>query len=124
MKYITAPEFKNLVAGDFTARLTQAKLVTKADFDAKLKDNSDRIPSNKTRHLLVENELKKLKTFDLSYLKGKCSFEEDGTENYLVFQPMQSYFKKAAGVGSGNYIYIWKSRGLSDKRISSITTSN
>ena len=29
-----------------------------------------------------------------------------------------------AGVGSGNYIYFWKSKGLSDERINSITTSN
>ena len=27
-----------------------------------------------------------------------------------------------AGLGSGNYIYYWKSKGLSDKRINSIKT--
>ena len=43
--------------------------------------------SNKTKHLLVENELKKLKTFDLGYFKGKGHFE-DGTQNYLIFQAM------------------------------------
>ena len=37
---------------------------------------------------------------------------------------MQKYFKRIAGVGSGNYIYFWKSKGLSDERINSITTSN
>ena len=37
---------------------------------------------------------------------------------------MHRYFKKVAGVGSGNYIYFWKSKGLSDKRINSITVSN
>ena len=31
---------------------------------------------------------------------------------------------KVAGVCSGNYIYLWKSKGLSDERINSITTSN
>ena len=36
---------------------------------------------------------------------------------------MQRYFKRIAGVGSGNYIYFWKSKGLSDERINSITTS-
>ena len=30
-KYITPPEFNNLAAGVFTARLAQANLVTKAD---------------------------------------------------------------------------------------------
>ena len=53
-----------------------------------------KIKSNKTKRLLVENELKKLQTFDLSYLKGKNYSEEDGTRNYFVFQPMNKYFKK------------------------------
>ena len=38
-----------------------SSLVTKADFDAKLKGISDRLTSNKSKHLLVENELQKLK---------------------------------------------------------------
>ena len=33
-------------------------LITKTDFDAKLQSLSKRITSNKTKHLLVENELK------------------------------------------------------------------
>ena len=44
--------------------------------------------------MLVENDLKKLKTFDSSYFIGKSHFEEDGIQNYLVFQPMYRYFKK------------------------------
>ena len=43
---------------------------------------------NQSKHLLVENKLKKLKTFDSSYFVGKSHFEEDGTQNYLVFQPI------------------------------------
>ena len=39
-------------------------------------------------------------------------------------QPIYRYFKRIAGVGNGNYISYWKSRGLSDKRINSIKTSN
>ena len=30
---------------------------------------------------------------------------------------MYRYFKKLASVGNGNYIYFWKSRGLSDENI-------
>ena len=37
-KYITTPEFNNLAAGVFTARLTRANLLTKTDFDAKLQN--------------------------------------------------------------------------------------
>ena len=29
----------------------------------------------------LENELKKLKTFDSSYFRSKSHFEEDGTQN-------------------------------------------
>ena len=46
-------------------------LVTKTDFDAKLKAISDRVTKNKSKHLVVKNELKKSKTFDLSYFWGK-----------------------------------------------------
>ena len=35
-KYITTPEFNILAADVFNARLTQANLITKTDFDAKL----------------------------------------------------------------------------------------
>ena len=58
-KYITTPEFNNLAARVFTARVAQANLVTKTDFDTRLQDISKRITSNKSKHLLVENELKK-----------------------------------------------------------------
>ena len=38
--------------------------------------------------MIVKNELKKLKTFDSSYFRVKNYFEEDGAQNYLVFQAM------------------------------------
>ena len=37
---------------------------------------------------------------------------------------MYRYFKRIAGVGNGNYIYYWQSKGLSDEKINSIKTSN
>ena len=118
-KYITTPEF-NTLAAVFNTRLTQANLITKTNFDAKLSRFNRKITPNKSKHLLVENELKKLKIFDLSYFIGKSHFKEDGTENYLVFQPMHRYFKMIAGVSTGNYIYFWKSKGLSDEKINTI----
>ena len=44
--------------------------------------------SNKTKFLLVENELKKLQPFHSIYFRGKSNFEEDNTQNYLVVQSM------------------------------------
>ena len=61
-KHITTPEFNSLATGIFTVILAQADLVTtKTDFEIKLQSVSKRITSNKKKHLLVENELKKTK---------------------------------------------------------------
>ena len=60
--------------------------MTKTDFDAKLSSPNRKITKNKTDHLIVKNELNKLKTFDSDYFIGKSHFEEDGVKNYLVFQ--------------------------------------
>ena len=40
-----------------------------------------------------------------------------------MFQPINRYCKRIIGVGNGEYIYFWKSKGLSDKRINSIIAS-
>ena len=71
--------------------------------------------------MLVENELNKIETFDLSYFIDKCHFEEDGTQNYLVFQQLNRYFKIAANT---KYISSWQSKGLSEKTIKPPTTSD
>ena len=123
-RYITTPEFNTLAANVFNTRIAQANQIKKADFDAKLSSLNKKITTNKSKHLIVENELKKLKTFDSSYFIGKSHFEEDGTQNYLVFQPMYRYFEWIAGAGNGNYIYYWQSKGLPDERIDSIKTAN
>ena len=81
-KYITTPEFNNLTAEFFTARLVQADLVTKTDFDSKLQDVSKGITSIKSKHLLLKNELKKRQKSDSSYFRGKSHFDKDGTQNY------------------------------------------
>ena len=82
------PEFNTLAASVLNARLVQANLLTKTDFDAKLSSLNRIVTWNKCKHLLVEKELKNLKTFDSSYFIGKSHFEEDGSQSYLVFQPM------------------------------------
>ena len=67
--------------------------MTKTDFDARLSSLNRKVTSNKTKHVLVENELKKLKALDLSYFIGKSHFKEDDVKNYLVFEPLNKYFK-------------------------------
>ena len=83
-----------------------------------------KITQNKTKHLLVENELNKLKTFDSGYFIGKSHFEEDGTQNYLVFQLMYRYFKVFSFTQYLEYVSEWKSEGLSNESIKAFSTSD
>ena len=111
-KYIDTSEFNKWAADVFNARIAQASLVTKRDLDTKLSNLNRKITSNKTDNLLVQNEWNKLKTFDWSYFIGKNYFEEDDTQNYLVFQLISRYFKM-----NWKYILSWKYKGLSNKTI-------
>ena len=70
-----------------------SNLVKKTDYDAKVEEVENKminlnrkIVPNKTKDISIENELKKLKTFDLSYFRGKNYFDEDGNQNYYIFQ--------------------------------------
>ena len=82
-----------------------------------------KITSNKSKHLL-ENQLKRLKTFDPSYFIGKSHFEDDNTQNYLVFQQMHRYFNQISGVGSDNHIYSSKTKALSNENIGATATKD
>ena len=68
-KCITTPEFNELIAEKFAARLAQANLpsknnianfVKKTEFDDKLKNLNKTITSNKTKHVRIKNELNEL----------------------------------------------------------------
>ena len=75
----------------------------------------------KPKHLLVETELKNLGRFDAAYFRGRNYFVgNDGTQNYLVFQPMYNYFK----LGSFRDVSLWESKGLSNEKVSSYTTTS
>ena len=108
-----------MAASVFNARLAQAKsvfviktnLLAKTDFDAKLSSLNRKITVNKSKQLIVENELKKLKAFHSSYFIGKSHFDEDGTQNDVIFQPLNKYFKVIA-----NADYV-SSRSTSDNNL-------
>ena len=53
-KYITTPEFNKFTTENFAARLKQANLVSKTDFDNKLISFNRRITSNITKYLEVQ----------------------------------------------------------------------
>ena len=100
-------ESKYVCNTGFNSKLTQANVITKRNFHAKI--------------IELENNIKKVQTFDSSYFTGKSHFEEDGVQNYLAFQPIHRYFKIIANT---KYISSWKSKGLSDETIKPYATSD
>ena len=61
-KYTTTQKLYKLTAEDFAARLKQADLVNKTDFDKKLASVNRQITSNKTKNLEVQKKLDTLDT--------------------------------------------------------------
>ena len=116
-KYVATSAFNTLAANVFNARLAQANLITKPDFDAKLPSLTKKITANKTKHFLNDN--------DLSYYRGKQYLNEgSGKQNYLVFLPINKYFKLNSVVNAADYVLSWQSKGLSNESIKPPTTTN
>ena len=116
-KYVASSEFNTLAANVFNARLAQANLITKTDFDAKLSSLNRKITASKTKDFLNDN--------DLSYYRGKeYSDEGSGKQNYLVFLPISKYFKLNSLAGAVDYVLSWQSKGSSDESIKPPTTSD
>ena len=108
-----------MTAENFAARLAEANVVTTADFNNKLSDLYRKSVSNITKDLVIENELIKLKIFDSIYFRGKSHFEDDGTQNHLIFQPIARYMK-TVNIKDINHVLSWKSKELPDEEIDSI----
>ena len=60
-----------MAADVFNARLAQANLVSKTNFDNTVSSLDSKITKNKTKNLLVENQLNKLKTIDSDILLAR-----------------------------------------------------
>ena len=93
-------------------------LITTTDFDAKLKNISDRVTNNKSKDLLLDNELKKLKALVGS--SAKIKFDEVQKENSFnrgfFYYLQQSYLVYECKMDSFNFtskkISKWKSTGI------------
>ena len=165
-KYIDNSECDKLHVDAFNARLAQANLITKTDFDTKLSSLNRRNTQYKSKHLLVENELTTLEnkipnvsslikkadyntkvaeidtnvsnldgkiaenkdlltelgTSFFPYMSGNIMFDDgDGSQAYLIFQPVHKYIKIIAYT---KYISEWKSKGLSDESMKPFPTSD
>ena len=103
-------ENKYVIDAGFDSKLAQANVITKINFDEKINE--------------VEKHIKKLQTFDWGYFIGKSYFGENGTQSYLIFQPIFRYFKISTINNNTTYVLSWKSKGLSDETIKLTTTSD
>ena len=73
-----------------------SNLVKKSDYNTKITG--------------IENNIKKLQAYDLSYYRGKQYFDEGGgKQNYLVFLPMSKYFKLSSVARVSDYVLSWQS---------------
>ena len=129
-KYITTFEFNKLTSEKFASRVAQANLaskndiatfVKKTDFGDKLKNLNKKITPNKTKHLLVENEFKKLETFDSSLFISQSYFNNDGIKLYLILQRLYHTLKI---LGDSEKVVSWKSKGLPTEKITIPTTTD
>ena len=76
-----------------------------------------KITANKTKHFLNDN--------DLSYYRGKEYFDEGSCkQNYLVFLPINKYFRLNSVASTADYVLSWQSKGLSNESIRPPTTSD
>ena len=57
------------------------------------------------------------------YFCGESHFEDDGTQNYLVFQTTYRHFKTVSN--TNDHILSWRSRGLYyDESVKPVSTTN
>ena len=109
-KYIITQEFNKLTADNFVARLKQADLVNKTDFDNKLTSFNTQITSKITRHLEVQKKLNSLITKHNNYFLGRIYFTSiDKSQNTFVYQPTLETLEFKTGKGT-DYVLSWKSK--------------
>ena len=104
-------------------------LITKIDFDARLKNISDRVTNNKSKDLVLDNELKKLKTLvassakikldevqkEISFVRGFISYTQNSN---LVYECKVSSMKP-----SFYGILEWKPKDIYDNSKKNVLNS-
>ena len=110
-RYITTNDFNKLSGVIFDERLKQAKLATTNDLGT--------VDQGAIKN---EEKIEKLQTFHLSFFIGKSYFSDDGSQNFLMFQPF--YKTSTMPAGLTHTIKEWESTGLSNEKIEPLCTAN
>ena len=93
-----------------------------AEIDTKVPSRDGKIAENKTKNEVIKNELKEsIKNILPIFLRNILFDRGDGSQAYLIFQPLHRYVKIIANT---KYISEWKSKGLSDESIKPPPTSD
>ena len=101
------------------AKITQKMLDNESDLDENIKTLAKReeIKALATKAELntEQNEIVKLQTYDLSLFIGQSYFNNDGSQNYLIFQPIYKTITTFSGLT--DTISKWESKVLSNEKI-------
>ena len=120
---------KNDYVTDAALDARHKDLVQKTTFKSEFKKVDDKASENTSKPLSYEHKLKQREDIinDIervaSYFRGKNYFDEDGAQNYLVFQGVYKYFEDVDTSKTIIRFYAnsWKSKGLSNENISSVS---
>ena len=102
------------------AKITQKKLVNKSDLEEKIKEEI-KILATKAELKPEKDKTVKLQTYDLSLFISQSYFVNDGAQLYLILQPLYYTLKR---LGNTEKVLLWKSKGLSDKKLATPTTTD
>ena len=93
-KYFTTSDYNKFTSNKLDAKITQKQLVNEYDLNEKIKTLAikEEILTLATKAELKaeQDKIVKLQTYDLSLFIGQSYFNNDGTQLYLIFQPIST----------------------------------
>ena len=124
-KYFTTSDYNKFTSNTLDAKITK-KIVHESDLNETIKTLATK---EEIKTLAAKVELKeegdkivKLQTYDLSPFIGQSHLNNDGSQNYLVFQPIQKTTTTFSGLPYT--VSEWESKGLSNEKFTLRYTAN
>ena len=115
-KYFTTTELNKLTVENFTARIKQANLVTKSDFDKNLTSVNRKITSNNTKYLQVQKKLNSIITTDCIFLGRMYFTSNNGSQKTYICRPKLYLLELKKDRGT-DYVLSWKSNGIYNSKL-------
>ena len=96
-KNFTTSDFNKFTSNALDATITKKKLINESDLDRKIKEEITTL-ATKAELKAEQDKMVKLQTYDLSLFIGQGYFINDGSQNYLVFQPIYKTITTFSGL--------------------------